>query len=161
MDFDDLLAANSRLADLDGGTRAPGRAARGIAVLCCMDPRLDPLGMLGLDVGEAAVLRTPGGRLTPSALTGLVVATHLLGVDRILVVAHTGCAMASGSDADVAEKVRRADGTDLSGMVLGSTSDQLAGLRHDVAMVRSHPHLDALVGGFLLDLPSGRLDHLV
>ena len=64
----------------------------GVAVVTCMDSRIDPLGMLGLKPGDAKIFRNPGGRVTGNALEALVLAVHLLNVDRILIVPHTRCA---------------------------------------------------------------------
>ena len=95
--FEDLLQANRRYA-----TSAPrefdGYAHAGIAVVTCMDSRLQPLHMIGLFVGEAKILRTPGAHVTPDALNGCILGVNLLRVRRILVVAHTRCAMASCDD---------------------------------------------------------------
>lgn len=161
-DFDDLLAANARYA-----TQAPrgfdGIAHAGIAVVTCMDSRLQPLEMLGLFLGEAKILRTPGGRVTPDALIGCVLGVHLLHVDRILVVAHTRCAMASGSDAQIRERILGATGADLGDMTLGATTDQEGALAEDVATLKAHPALAGrvAVGGFLYDVDSGLLRQLV
>jgi len=161
-DFDDLLAANARYA-----TQAPrefdGIAHAGIAVVTCMDSRLQPLEMLGLFLGEAKILRTPGGRVTPNALVGCVLGAHLLQVDRILVIAHTRCAMASGSDVEIKQRVLDTTGTDLGDLILGATVDQETALREDVALLRGHPALQGrvTVGGFVYDVDSGLLTQLV
>ena len=161
-DFDDLLAANRRYA-----TQAPrnfdGIAHAGIAVVTCMDSRLQPLEMLGLYVGEAKILRTPGGRVTPDALVGCVLGVHLLHVDRILVIAHTRCAMASGSDAEIRERILAATGTDLGDLQIGATADQEPALAADVDLLRTHPAVAgrATVAGFLYDVDSGLLRQLV
>ena len=161
-DFDDLLAANARYA-----TQAPrgfdGIAHAGIAVVTCMDSRLQPLEMLGLFLGEAKILRTPGGRVTPDALIGCVLGAHLLNVDRILVIAHTRCAMASGSDAQIRERILNATGTDLGDLTIGATTDQEGALAEDVQLLRAHPVLAGrvAVGGFLYDVDSGLLRQLV
>lgn len=155
--FDDLIDGNSRYAQSFALADVPGRAARGVGILCCMDCRLDPLAIFDLKVGDAKVLRTPGGRLTPDARIGMVVGSHVLGIDRIVVLAHTRCAMASGDDASVASAVAAADGTDLSGMRIGSTPDQMAGLRFDVQQLRDDPLVDAEVAGMVYDVATGRV----
>ena len=158
-DFDDLLAANSRYASgfSDGGF--DGKAHAGVCVVTCMDSRIEPLAMLGLKLGDAKILRTPGGRITQDALVGCILAVHLLNAERIMVVPHTRCAMGSGDDAAIAAKVKQATGTDIRGMVLGSTPDQEAGMRYDVELLRTHPLLAgrAVVGGFIYDVDSGAL----
>lgn len=161
-DFDDLLAANRRYA-----TQAPrnfdGIAHAGIAVVTCMDSRLQPLEMLGLFLGEAKILRTPGGRVTPDALIGCVLGAHLLHVDRILVIAHTRCAMASGTDDEIRARILGATGADLGDLTIGATPDQEGALLTDVDLLRSHPVLagSVAVGGFLYDVDSGLLRQLV
>jgi carbonic anhydrase len=131
-------------------------------MVTCMDSRIKPLEMIGLQMGDAKILRTPGARLTPDALVGCILAVHLLGVTRILVVPHTRCAMGSGDDADVAEKVRWATGADLTTMKLGASSDPLARLSEDVARLREHPLIvgRAVVGGFSYDVDTGELHQI-
>lgn len=157
--FDDLLAANRSFAErfTDGGFDGIARA--GVGVVTCMDSRIEPLAMLGLRLGDAKIIRTPGGRITPDALVGCMLSVHLLNVTRIMVVPHTRCAMGSGDDAAIARKVLDATGTVIAGMVLGSTPDQQAGLRFDVNLLRAHPLIGerAQVGGFMYDVDSGVL----
>lgn len=160
MGFDDLLAANQRYADafLSGGFDGIARA--GVAVLTCMDSRIEPLSMLGLELGDAKILRTPGGRITTDAMTGLILSVYLLNVNRIMIVPHTRCAMGSGDDKAIADAVLAASGVDIHGMILGATPDQAAGLRYDVARLRNHPlvkDLDVEIGGFIYDVDTGLL----
>ncbi len=128
-----------------------------------MDSRIEPLEMIGLRVGDAKIIRTPGGRVTPDALVGCVLSVHLLGVDRILVVPHTRCAMASGEDADIVARVKAETGEDLSDLRLGASPDQRARLAEDVELLRDHPHLAGrvLVGGFLYDVDTGALTQVL
>lgn len=156
--FDDLLAANQRYA-----TSAPrnfdGIAHAGVGIVTCMDSRLQPLEMIGLFVGEAKIMRTPGGHVTPDALNGCVLAVSLLNVDRILVIAHTRCAMASCDDAEMRRRVAAATGRDTSGLHVGADPDQEAKVRTDVAALSTHPLIEgrASVGGFLYDVDTGLL----
>lgn len=161
--FDDLLTKNRGYVAGHTLNGFDGIAHAGVAMVTCMDSRIEPLEMIGLRVGDAKILRTPGGRVTPDALIGCILGVHLLGVDRILVVPHTKCAMGSGDDADVVAKVQKATGADLSGMRLGASSDQLSRLREDVALLREHPLIvdRALVGGFRYDVDTGELNQLL
>ena len=95
--FDDLLAANRRSPRPSTSAGFDGVAHAGVAIVTCMDSRIDPLRMLGLQPGDAKIFRNPGGRVTPQALEALVLGVHLLNVDRILVIPHTRCAMASST----------------------------------------------------------------
>ncbi len=128
-----------------------------------MDSRIDPLGMLGLRPGDAKILRNPGGRVTDQALGALVLGVNLLGVDRVLVIPHTRCAMATATESQLREQISEASGQDASGETVGAVEDQVAALREDVARVRAHPLIAAsvAVGGFLYDVDTGRLSQLV
>jgi carbonic anhydrase len=161
-DFDDLLAANvefARTFDLAG---FDGVAHAGIAVVTCMDSRIDPLGMLGLVPGDAKIFRNPGGRVTTQALEALVLGVHLLHVERILIVPHTRCAMASSTLDDLRRRVGESAGQDATWQNFGVVTDQEGTLRDDVLMVRSHPLIPEriAVGGFLYDVDTGLLTQL-
>ena len=133
-DFDDLIAANKHFAenfDLGG---FDGKAHAGIALVTCMDSRIDPLRMLGLQHGDAKNFRNPGGRVTPQAL-------------------------ASASEEELRVKVGESAGMDASWQSFEVVTDQLDQLRQDVAKVRAHPLIGdrAQVGGFLYDVDTGLL----
>jgi len=156
--FGDVLAANEAYANdfALGGLEA--RAAKGLAVLTCMDTRIEPLRMLGLAPGDAKILRNAGARVTDDVLRTLVLASYLLGVERAMVVAHTRCRMASGSEEDVHEAVADAGGPDTRSLAFLVTDEQEATLREDVQRIRSWPYLRGLeVGGFLYDVDTGRI----
>jgi carbonic anhydrase len=161
--FADLLTSNAgyQTGFLHGNF--DGIAHAGVAMVTCMDSRIEPLEMIGLKVGDAKIIRTPGGRLTADALIGCVLGVHLLGVKRILVVPHTRCAMASGEDADIVAKAKAATGDDLSDLRIGASPDQHARLVEDVTALREHPHVAgrALVGGFLYDVDTGALTQVL
>jgi carbonic anhydrase len=156
--FADVLAANDAYADGFALAGLPAVAARGLAVLTCMDSRIEPLEMLGLAPGDAKILRNAGARVTDDVLRTLVLATYLLGVERAMVVAHTKCRMAAGDEDDVHAAVADAGGPDTRSLAFLVTSDQEATLRDDVQRIRSYPYLARLeVGGFLYDVDTGRL----
>jgi carbonic anhydrase len=157
--FRDLIEANEayaaqfRLAELQAG------AARGLAVVTCIDARLEPGAMLGLDPGDAAIFRNAGARVTDSVLHSLVLARYLLGVDRVVIVAHTDCRVAATSEDELRNAVRRAGGTDTSDIPLPVTTDQDSALRADVELVRTSRHLAGLpVAGLVYDVRTGRLE---
>ena len=159
-DFDDLLTANQAFAADFALGGFDGIAHAGIAIVTCMDSRIDPLGMLGLSPGDAKIFRNPGGRVTPQALEALVLATHLLAVERILVVPHTRCAMASNSEEQLREKVSQSAGQDASWQSFNVVVDQLEALADDVQKIRTHPLVpeSTVVGGFVYDVDTGLLD---
>ncbi len=162
-DFDDLLAANAVFSDSFDMAGFDGVAHGGVAVVTCMDSRIDPLGMLGLKPGDAKIFRNPGGRVTNAALEALVMGVHLLGVNRVLVIPHTRCTMATRTEAELREQVSAASGQDATWTSWSVVADQTAALRDDVARVRAHPLIPARVqvGGFLYDVDTGRLAQLV
>lgn len=157
--FGDLIAANKSWAARFTLGGFDGVAHRGVAVVTCMDSRIDPLRMLGLSPGDAKIFRNPGGRVTDQALEALVLATHLLGVERVVVVPHTRCAMASNTETELRERVGASAGKDASWMSFHVIDDQVRALREDVAKVRSHPLVakGTLVGGFVYDVDTGLL----
>ncbi|PVG83691.1 carbonic anhydrase [Nocardioides gansuensis] len=159
-DFDDLIAANREFAaDFELGG-FDGVAHAGVAIVTCMDSRIDPLRMLGLEHGDAKIFRNPGGRVTSAALEALVLGVHLLGVNRILVVPHTSCAMAKHTEQELWVKVGESAGQDASWQQFHVISDQIAALQEDVQKVRSHPLIPGTVkvGGFLYDVDTGLLE---
>jgi carbonic anhydrase len=162
--FDDLLTANRAYAAEEfthGGF--DGIAHAGVAVVTCMDSRIDPLRMLGLKPGDAKIFRNPGGRVTPQALEALVLGVHLLNVNRILVIPHTRCAMASSTLDEIRERVAASAGQDASWQTFGVVDDQERALADDVAVVRAHPLIPdrVAVGGFLYDVDTGLLSQRV
>ena len=157
--FDDVLAANAVYAAAFQWSGRPGQAARGLAVVTCMDSRIDPLSMLGLEKGDAKILRNAGGRVTDDVLRTLVLATYLLGVNRVMVVEHTDCGMTKRTDDEVHQFILETAGIDTRSLEFRTMSDQEACVRLDVQRVRSSPFLpkDFEVAGFIYDVRTGRL----
>ena len=155
--FDDLLAHNRSYADAFDMQGFDGVAKRGVAMVTCMDSRLDPLGMVGLVPGDAKILRNPGGRATERTLVALVLSVHLLNDDRVLLVQHTRCAMASKSERELLAEISESAGTDAAWLDLGAIEHQELAIVEDVHRVRSHPLIGdrAQVGGFLYDVDTG------
>jgi carbonic anhydrase len=156
--FADVIAGNADYASAAEPASLPPTAAKGLAVLTCMDSRIDPLRVLGLEPGDAKILRNAGARVTDDVLRTLVLATYLLGVDRVMVMAHTGCRMAGGTEHDVHAAIAAAGGPDSRSVSFLTTQDQDGAVRTDVQRIRSWPYLvDVAVGGFCYDLDTGRL----
>ena len=161
--FDDLMVANRAFADTFQLSGFDGVAHAGVALVTCMDSRIDPLGMLGLKPGDAKIFRNPGGRVTPAALEALVLGVHLLNVNRILVVPHTRCAMATSTLDELRARVGESAGQDASWQSFGVVEDQEASLADDVRIIRAHPLIpDSVpVGGFMYDVDSGLLSQRI
>ncbi len=158
-DFDDLIDANQRWAATTEVGGFDGVAKAGVAIVTCMDSRIQPLEMVGLGLGDAKIFRNPGGRVTAQALEALVLGAHLLNVQRILIVPHTRCAVASSTEAELRQRVEESAGEDASWQPFHVVTDQLQALADDVQKVRTHPLIpDSVhVGGFLYDVDTGLL----
>ncbi|MEQ4719959.1 carbonic anhydrase [Nonomuraea sp. B19D2] len=156
--FDDLYAANAKFAKKFGHSGLTGRAVRGLAVVTCMDSRIDPLGLLGLKAGDAKILRNAGARVTDDVLRTLVLAVYLLGVERVLVMPHTDCGMAKVTDPDV-HALTQERGVDTRSLEFHTVPDQIEALRHDLTRITSTPFLPEgmPVAGAIYDVHTGRL----
>lgn len=156
--FDDLLAANKEFSSTFTDSELTGKAARGLAVVTCMDSRIDPLGMFGLRPGDAKILRNAGARVTEDVLRTLVLAVYLLGVNRVLVMPHTDCGMAKITDDEVHRLAAR-HGVDTRSLEFHTVPDQDSALRRDLTRIRTSPFLpsDLAVGGAVYDVRTGRL----
>ncbi len=115
--------------------------------------------MLGLKIGDAKILRNAGARVTDDVLRTLVLATHLLAVDRVMVVPHTGCRMAESTEEELHELIQEGADVDTWSLDFGVVADQEAVLLADVRRIRSWPFLpDSLVvGGFIYGTDTGQL----
>jgi carbonic anhydrase len=161
-DFHDILEANAEYArsfDLQG-LQAP--AARELGVLTCIDSRIEPLPMLGLRPGDAKIFRNAGARVTRDVLRTLSIASHLLAVRRIMVVAHTDCAMATTDDELRARMLAVHPELEDAAFDLelrAAGSDPHATLRSDLERLRSSGVLapGTVVGGFEYDVHTGLL----
>jgi carbonic anhydrase len=158
--FADVLAANAEFASTYDSGHLAGRAAKGLAIVTCMDSRIDPLRMLGLAKGDAKILRNAGARVTGDVLRTMVLATHLLGVNRVMVVAHTDCRMTKVTDDEVHAAIFESSGIDTRSLDFGAISDQRDVLARDVQRIRSSPYLPPGISvlGCVFDLDSGRLN---
>lgn len=162
-DFDDLLEANRSFASEFDAAGFDGIARAGVAIVTCIDSRIMPLAMVGLSLGDAKIMRNPGGRVMPQTLDALILAVHLLGVNRILIVPHTRCAMAINSEAEIRNRISMATGKDASGQSFTVVTDQRRALFEDVESVRQHPLVPetVVVGGFMYDVDTGLLDQVI
>jgi carbonic anhydrase len=155
----EIQAANERYAA--GFTKGdlPMPPGRKFAVLACMDARLDPARVLGLEEGDAHVIRNAGGRASPDALRSLIISYKLLGTREFLVIHHTDCGMLTFSNEQIREMLAADPGADASSIDFLPFSDLEASVREDVTTVRSSPLIpnDIPVTGFVYDVRSGRL----
>lgn len=159
--FADVLSANAAYARSFSPAGPDGRAARRLAVLTCIDSRIDPLAMLGLEPGDAKIVRNAGARVTDDVLTTLVIARYLLGVGRLMVIAHTDCRMVAGGEDELHWAISEAGGPETSDLSFPTSADQAASVCADVERVRSFARLETLqIGGFVYDVTTGRVTQI-
>lgn len=163
MSFDPIFAANHEFAASFKRSELTGRAAQGLAIVTCMDSRIDPLRVVGMKAGDAKILRNAGARVTEDVLRTLVLATHLLNVSQVLVMPHTDCRMASGTEAQVHDAIMKASGIDTRSIEIRTVTDQRAALEMDVLRVKSFPFLprELEVAGAIYDVKSGKLERVL
>jgi carbonic anhydrase len=156
--FDDLYAANEEYAAAFTDSGLTGVARRGLAVLTCIDSRIDPLAALGLVPGDAKIIRNAGARVNAETLSTLVLAVYLLGVERVFLMPHTDCGTTKTSDADVHARAAE-HGVDVRSLDLPLIADQDAALARDLLRLRTSPFLpkNLAVDGALYDVTTGRL----
>lgn len=159
--FADIVAANATFAESFPLAALDVMPSRRLGVLTCMDTRIDPLRILGLEPGEAAILRNGGARVDDGVIATLVLAQHLLGVDRLAVLAHTNCRMTASSPAEIHARIRDAGGPDTSAIAYPTTPDPALGVREDLERLRTSALIRGLaVGGFVYDVETGRITQI-
>ena len=158
--FSDVIAANDLHQNNFKDSGLTGRARRGLAIVTCMDSRINPLAVVGMQAGDVKILRNAGARVTDDVLRTLVLATYLLGVDRVLVMPHTDCRMASVDEDTIHSSILDQYKVDTRSLRFETVSDQRAALTRDVTAIRAHALLpkSLVVGGAIYDVHSGRLN---
>lgn len=164
--LDELLRANQQQTERFTQGSLPMPPARSIAIVTCMDARVEPLSFLGLGLGDAHVIRNAGGRASDDAVRSLVISEALLGTDTILVIHHTDCGMLTFSNEQLREKI----GRDLGAAAQQSAvridflpfSDLAASVRADVATLKSSPLIprNIAVYGLIYDVRTGKLESI-
>ncbi|HET7380157.1 MAG TPA: carbonic anhydrase [Gaiellales bacterium] len=161
MDAIDRVVMNARLHHLGMASRTAQPSLK-LAVLTCMDARVDPAALLGLHPGDAHVIRNAGGRATNDALHALAISQAVLGTREVLVMHHTECAMGRMSGADLAARITAATNHPFH-EELSTFTDDATAIAEDVAHIRMYPSLAFRdkVRGFLYDLTAETLREVV
>lgn len=149
--IDDLLANNERFVAAGGPEPTEsGRPKQRLAVVTCMDARIDVFAVLGLHVGDAHVIRNAGGRLTYDVLRSLALSTHALGVNAVVVMQHTKCGLTGVTD----DQLRELTGADMDFLAI---EDHSAALARDLDTLVETPYLDGIevFAGLVYDIDSG------
>jgi carbonic anhydrase len=155
---DDLLRNAERHAEGFTGGDLPGKPARKVAVVACMDARLDLYSILGLAPGEAHVIRNAGGVITDDVIRSLAISQRLLGTEEILLVHHTSCGMLGFTDDEFRRQVEEDTGI-RPPWTPESFPDLDADVRQSMARLAASPFLPHkdLVRGFVYEVETGRL----
>lgn len=158
--FDDVLSANVEFVRNFEHAELSGTARKGLAIVTCMDSRISPLAVVGMQAGDAKILRNAGARVTDDVLRTLVLASYLLGVNRVLVMPHTDCRMATADEASIHATIQQQFGVNTSSLEFRTVSNQREALAEDVARIRSYPLLqkDVSVAGAIYNVSTGQLE---
>jgi len=161
--FADLIGANQEYANTFKSRDLSGEAKKGLAIVTCMDSRIDPLHIVGMEAGDAKILRNAGARVTEDVLRTLVLATHLLSVTRILVMPHTDCKMASGEEHEIHAAILEKSGIDTRGIEIRTVKDQMKALVTDIQRIESYPLLakNVKVMGAVFNVETGKLTPVI
>lgn len=160
--LDEVRAANDLYADAFTKGHLPMPPGRQFAVVACMDARLDPARVLGLEEGDAHVIRNAGGRAV-DAIRSLVISQRLLGTQEIIVLHHTDCGMLTFDNDTLYGIVQEQVGADATHIDFLPFSDLEESVREDVDIIRSSPLIpnDIPVSGFIYDVKTGKISQVV
>jgi carbonic anhydrase len=158
---DQLLANNQRYASSFTKGELPMPPKRKLAVLACMDARLDVHKILGLEEGDAHVIRNAGGVVTEDAIRSLVISQRLLGTEEIVLIHHTDCGMLTFKDDEVKRQIQQDTGV-RPPFALEAFADQEEDVRQSIARIEASPFIPrkSSVRGFVYDVRTGRLNEV-
>lgn len=156
-EFARLMAENERYQEAFDRSALTAAPLTGLAILACMDARLDVEEALGLRTGDAHIIRNAGGLATDDAIRSLIISQQLLGTDEIIVVGHTGCGLEGTDEAALRDRLAASSGRSLD-IAFGSFSDLEANIRAQVDRLRGHAWLKRVsVHGLIFDVETGGL----
>jgi carbonic anhydrase len=160
-----ILSANKEYAVEYGDRRSLGIIpARKIAILTCMDARIEPLQLAGLKTGDAHIVRNAGGRASNDAVRSLVISNQLVGTNEWLVIHHTDCGLEATNNEEMGKQLREtlntAEGDFINWMTI---TDRIESVKDDVKRLRSHPlvPVDVRIAGLLFDVETGLLSEVI
>jgi carbonic anhydrase len=157
----DLLQNAEAYADSFVTGNRPASPASGVAVVTCMDARINVFGLFGLSEGDAHVLRNAGGIVTDDLIRSLTLSQRLLGTTEIMVVHHTDCGMLTFTDADMARQIESETGV-RPPFEFGAFSNLAGDVRSSIARINASPFIPhKQVRGFIYDVGTGLLQEVV
>lgn len=160
-EFERILEQNERFVEAFDRSALTAAPLTGLAILTCMDARIDVEDALGLRVGDAHIIRNAGGFASADAIRSLIVSQQLLGTREILVIAHSKCGLHDADEADIRERIELSTGT-ATEMGFGSFTDLDAMVREQVEILRDEPTiLEVPIRGMVYEVETGRLRQVV
>jgi carbonic anhydrase len=160
-EFDRILEQNERFVEAFDRSALTAAPLTGLAILTCMDARIDVEDALGLRVGDAHIIRNAAGLASEDAIRSLVVSQQLLGTREILVIAHTGCGLHMASESDLRQRVELTTGSETR-MGFGSFVDLDQMVREQVEILMDDPAvLEVPIRGLVYEVETGRLRQVV
>jgi carbonic anhydrase len=159
--IDEFLKNNEAFAEGFDQGDLPLPPARKVAIVACMDARLNPYPILGLSIGDAHVIRNAGGVITDDEIRSLAISQHLLGTEEIMLIHHTDCGMLTFSDAEFEQMLEQAAGR-RPDWGPRSFPDLEESVRDSMQHIRESPFIPRKdeVRGFVYDVKTGRLDEV-
>ena len=158
----ELLDANARYSATFSHGHLSSPPRRKLAILTCMDARFDPAKALGLDEGDAHVIRNAGGRASDDALRSLIISQQLLGTHEVVIIHHTDCGMLTFSNDDLRGTLAERFGADAGAIDFLPFDDLIQTVHDDVEVVRASPFIpnDVPITGLIYDVRTGRLQEV-
>ena len=163
-EFARLMAENERYTEAFDRSALTAAPLSGLAIVACMDARLDVEESLGLRTGDAHIIRNAGGLVTDDVIRSLIVSQELLGTNEIVLIQHTGCGLHGVDEQALRERVAAMAGVteDDVAIEFGGFTDLAASVRTQVAILREHQLLKRVpVHGLVFDVRTGRLHEVV
>lgn len=157
--IESIKSQNMKYAENFTGGDLPPHPSKKIAVLTCMDARILIHDVLGLKIGEAHIIRNAGGIVTDDALRSLIVSHELLGTERIIIINHTECGMATFKDEDLQKRLSEKYNSSASDIKFHSFGDLEENVRNQIKKIYSTPFLSNIISvhGFIYDIKTGKL----
>lgn len=157
-----LLENNRRYAESFSLGELPIAPAKKLAVVACMDARLDVQQMLGLRPGDAHIIRNAGGLVTDDALRSLILSAHLLGTRTVFVIEHTDCGMLRFTDDELRQRLQQSTGHDAGSLQFFTFRNLEENVAEQLRRIRESPFLprEMEARGFIYDVGTGRLSEV-
>ena len=158
---DDLLRNNAAFAERFGDGDTPARPAKRVAVVACMDARLNPYAVLGLEPGDAHVIRNAGGVITDDEIRSLSISQRLLGTEEVVLIHHTECGMLTFRDDEFRDQIQKETGIKPP-WAAEAFDDLEEDVRQSIQRIKASPFIPNKdsVRGFVYDVKTGRLSEV-